>query len=726
MSAAAPVARDDAAAAPVARHDAGPRSLGRSWVHLTALASLAFAQPLLDVLGRYPAFFAAHDVGRWGVVAFALAVLLGPALVLLCIEALATLANRRAGRIVHLVLIGVLGAVFALTLLRRLGWAPLPTFAASAALGAALGAAYARAEVLRSICTVLGLAPILFGFLFLFTSNASSLVTAGDPRVWDARGTSSPPIVVVAFDAFPVGLLMDRKAHIDAGRFPNFARFARAGTWYPNATNVHENTVFSVPSILDGNFPEAGQEPAVSDHPANLFTLLGSTYEMRIAEEATNLCPADRGERPNDPGGSARLTLLADDASVVYSYLVAPNALRDDLPAINDRWRNFRESGERGRALPPNKVISRLTGGERPQRFHGSVDAIRTGRKPTLDFMHVLLPHEPLEYLPTGQRYRPGAQRDSSLDGTPSYDNAFLSDQAFQRHLLQTGYVDRLLGELMARLRAAGIWDDAMVVLTADHGASFRVKPTPAPPFVIGRLGYRRELTAENVQDIVTVPLFVKYPGQAQGRVDTKWGRTIDVLPTIADVLGIRLPFRVDGRSLLPPRPEPATLEFRHSDGSRLDVDRATLERRKAASLAHQIDLLGTGSWDRAYRIGPHQELIGRSVSALPALPRGPLSATVEDAEKLLRVDPEASDSPSFIAGRLSGGAPDGHQLAFALDGRIVSTGRSFASIGTKRLNFSSLLPPDAFRSGANRLDVYAIDSSGGRLGLVPLSGEGA
>jgi hypothetical protein len=712
-------------AAPVTRNHAGLRSLGRAGVHLTALASLAFAQPLLDVLGRYPAFFAAHDVTRWGVVAFALALLLGPGLILLGIEALATLASRRAGQIVHLVFVGGLGAVFALTLMRRLGWAPAPTFAVSAGLGAALAAGYARAEVLRSICSVLGLAPILFGFLFLFTSNASSLVTAGDARVWDARGTSSPPIVLVSFDAFPVQMLMDRDSHIDAGRFPNFAAFARSGTWYPNATNVHENTVFSVPSILDGKLPEPGQEPAVHDHPDNLFTLLGHTYEMRVSEEATNLCPAGLCERPNDPGGTARLAQLVDDASVVYEYLVAPNALRDRLPAINDRWRNFRESARRGQA-PRNTVINRLVGGERPKRFRGSVAAIRAGTRPTLDFMHVLLPHEPLEYLPTGQRYQAGSTRDPSLDGPPSYDNAFLSDQAFQRHLLQVGFVDRLLGELMAQLRRAGLWDRALVVLTADHGISFRVKPTPAPPFVLGRLGYRRELTPDNAEDIVTVPLFVKYPEQREGRIDPKWGRTIDVLPTIADVLGIRLPFRVDGRSLRPPRPVPAALEFRRSDSSRVDIDRATLEQRKAQSLAHQIGLLGTTSWDRAYRIGPHPELIGKDVATLSTLPRGELSATVEDAGKLAQVDPDSSDSPSHVAGRLSGADPADRELAFAVNGRIVSTGRSFASLGPHRLSFSSMLPPDAFRRGGNQLDVYELDSSSGRLGLVPLGRVGA
>ena len=243
--------------------------------------------------------------------------------------------------------------------------------------------------------------------------------------------------------------------------------------------------MFAVPAILDGKVPKAGQQPTVQDHPENLFTLLGNRYDMRVSEEATNLCPARLCERPNDRGATARLTLLADDASVVYEYLVAPDAMRDRLPAINDRWRNFRDSPETGgeQAVARNQVISRLVGGQRPQRFETSVDAIRPGRRPTLDFIHVLLPHEPLEYLPTGQRYQ--AVAGSGLATAPSYDNAFLTDQSLQRHLLQVGFVDRLLGQLMTQMRRTGLWDRAMVVLVADHGISFRVKPTPAPPFAV-------------------------------------------------------------------------------------------------------------------------------------------------------------------------------------------------------------------------------------------------
>ena len=57
--------------------------------------------------------------------------------------------------------------------------------------------------------------------------------------------------------------------------------------------------------------------------------------------------------------------------------------------------------------------------------------------------------------------------------------------------------------------------------------------------------------------DVLPVPMFVKYPGQKGAAVDRRNAELIDVVPTIADVLGIDLPWRVDGASLLdadPPR----------------------------------------------------------------------------------------------------------------------------------------------------------------------------
>jgi hypothetical protein len=683
-------------------------------LHLLVLSAFAFAQPLLDLLGRYPAFFAAHGITGFDLVLFALVLVLVPPIVLGGIEALVQLVSGRGREVLHLVFVGLLTALFALGIVRRFGWGLFPTVAVALALGAGGVFSYLRVGGVRRAVTILTIAPALFLFLFLFSSNSSSLLTGSEAKVWDAKETFRPPIVLVTFDAFPVQLLMDKRDHIDAERFPNFAKFVgEGGTWYPNATNVDENTTFSVPSILDGKVPTAHQAPTLQDHPTNIFTLLGHTYDMHVSEEVTNMCPGSLCSRPNEGSAGDKFDVLASDVGVVFEYLIAPDDQQDDLPPISDRWRDFRNI-ETGNAKQPHGVLARLASGQRPERFRGSLAAIRDEGRPTLDFLHVLLPHEPLQYLPDGRNYEVGTEHDSSLDGPPSYDNPFLTDQAFQRHVLQVGYTDRLVGELIDRLKAQGLWDKAIVVITADHGISFRVKPGPAPPFVPGKLGYRRDLTQENAQDIVTVPLFVKYPGKHKGAVDPKWGRTIDILPTIADVLGIKLPFKVDGSSLRPPRPVPPEITVRKTNGDDVKLDVPALEKRKDESLAHQLSLLGT-TWPAVYRIGPHAELIGKP--AQHALAKGALTAHVEDGGKLDDVDLDDNASPAFVGGTLSGGPPEDHDLAFALNGTIVSTGVSFHAIGTHRLNFASMLPEDAIRAGHNDLAIYEITDGG----LVPL-----
>jgi len=142
------------------------------------------------------------------------------------------------------------------------------------------------------------------------------------------------------------------------------------------------------------------------------------------------------------------------------------------------------------------------------------------------------------------------------------------------------------------------------------------------------------------------------------------------------------------------------------------------LEQRKDESLAHQLQLLGT-TWADAYKIGPHRELIGKPVSALDVAAHGPLTAHVNDAGELADVDNDKPLSPSNIVGTISGGDPASHDLAFALNGTVVSTGVSFKDLGTRDLNFSTLLPTDALRAGRNDLQVYEI--SGGQL--VPMGG---
>jgi membrane-anchored protein YejM (alkaline phosphatase superfamily) len=97
--------------------------------------------------------------------------------------------------------------------------------------------------------------------------------------------------------------------------------------------------------------------------------------------------------------------------------------------------------------------------------------------------------------------------------------------QIYQRHLLQVRYVDRLVGDLVQRLKQEGLWDRALIVVTADHGVSFRA----GSPF--------KEPDDKNVADIMSVPLFIKLPGQHGGSISDLNVQSIDVLPTIPHVI---------------------------------------------------------------------------------------------------------------------------------------------------------------------------------------------
>ena len=135
---------------------------------------------------------------------------------------------------------------------------------------------------------------------FLFISLACHCSVVGiltsvplavdDRQGIDVEVRSRTPVVLVVFDNFRE-LVSAADGSLDGVRYPNFARFARERVWYPRATTVHASTTQAVPAILTGLHPRQGQLPTLTDHPTNLFTLLGERYSIRAAEQATRLCP---------------------------------------------------------------------------------------------------------------------------------------------------------------------------------------------------------------------------------------------------------------------------------------------------------------------------------------------------------------------------------------------------------------------------------------------------
>ena len=691
---------------------AGPqrRELLERAAQVAALWGFAVAQPLFHLLGEHPEFFATRVSPRADIVAIAFGVALIPPILLMGTEWVAGLASRALAWGLQLAYVAVLGAAIALQVLALDAW--LPGLVIAVVAGAVAAVMYAESPAARSLLTVLSPAPVVFLAVFLLLSDVSPLVLGDTEEVQAAGDVPRAPVVLVIFDELPVHSLMSASGGIDARRFPNFARLAGDATWYRNTASVDQDTPYAVPAILDGRLPRRERLPVAADHPQSIFTLLGKRYELHVREDGTTLCPPSLCAKGARQSFGERMRSLSGDVGLTYAHLVLPDRLERELPAVTQNWRRLAGGADTTEAVADARGTRRETKRQRYRRLHANlaagrqqrfrefVDAIEGGSRPRLHLIHILLPHVPLQYLPSGHRYRRSPKEAlPGLDHRPGYAVPFLVKQSYQRHLLQLQATDRLLRRLLDRLHAVGIYDRALVAVVADHGISFR-------------LGHDRRLVrAANVEDIAPVPFFVKAPGQSRARMSDKPLRTVDVLPTLADILGLKIPWDIDGRSAR--ASTVAAQRRRHIVSKRFLhvylVDTPWYERRSRAALARKRRLFG----DRAYAVGPRAQLVGRRVGELsPPLHR--VRAVVVGPERFHRVDPKTGFVPTHLVGRIEPGRLGGGRiLAVAVNGTMAATGRTFTLDGSGDEQFSLLIPERALRRGSNRLEFLVVAEGG-------------
>lgn len=159
----------------------------------------------------------------------------------------------------------------------------------------------------------------------------------------------------------------------------------------------------------------------------------------------------------------------------------------------------------------------------------------------------------------------------------------------------EIAYSDESLGTLLDHLRRLGVYDRTLVVFTSDHGE--------------GR-GEHDETTHSMLVYNTTlhVPLIIKPPTDLAGwqggglRLAPRVA-TVDVLPTVLDVLGLDIPGDIQGQSLLPMLKDPATVG---DETSRRPIYAETLSPRITRNWGEQRALFKD---DYKYIHGPRQEL---------------------------------------------------------------------------------------------------------------------
>ncbi len=183
----------------------------------------------------------------------------------------------------------------------------------------------------------------------------------------------------------------------------------------------------------------------------------------------------------------------------------------------------------------------------------------RENEQPLFLFLHHKIPHDP--YLASPPRFlhrfledpAPGLplsrddfrrRPDGGYDEESFWDGVDYDNPRHLRHMIdlydgEILYSDYIFQQVVTILQAEGIYDDSLIILLSDHGEEFNEHG-----------GYRHwKLFVETLN----VPLIVKFPGEEfAGKTIEPHVRTLDLLPTLFEYLGIPIYYPVQGVSFLP------------------------------------------------------------------------------------------------------------------------------------------------------------------------------
>ena len=165
-------------------------------------------------------------------------------------------------------------------------------------------------------------------------------------------------------------------------------------------------------------------------------------------------------------------------------------------------------------------------------------------REKFLLFLHTYQVHCPY-FPPEPYRSEFAGWYDGTLDAKYKCGRYFQSldmrekDYNYLRSLYmgEVRYTDEFIGEFIRLLKKLKIYDNATIILFSDHGES---------------LGERKYVGHNQMYQVqLRIPMILKLPGIKPDRL-TSPVESVDIMPTLFDLLQIKPPYAFQGRSILP------------------------------------------------------------------------------------------------------------------------------------------------------------------------------
>lgn len=109
-------------------------------------------------------------------------------------------------------------------------------------------------------------------------------------------------------------------------------------------------------------------------------------------------------------------------------------------------------------------------------------------------------------------------------------------ENVWRAYLGLTNYADELIGEIFKTLKDKEIYDNSIIIFTADHG---------------DHLGQHKMFQKMEMYDqAINIPLIIKIPGEKAQKISMNVSH-LDIVPTILECINKEIPNNLDGESLL-------------------------------------------------------------------------------------------------------------------------------------------------------------------------------
>jgi hypothetical protein len=500
-----------------------------SWI--VSVGILAVVIPASDKIASNDVFFAAHGVSPIAWIVLLVAGLVAGWLVLAGILALLKrFLPALAYDIVTAALMLVITWFFVGNVLARTLFSDNPN------VGPAVGLVVAIAITLVARRVKMG------SVLFVFASVAAAipLVTT----VWNGSQTpattpfafdsaSPPSVVYVISDELQYPLAFNEAGEVRP-ELPNLRALTETATRYTRVYAGANYTDYAVPSQLTGISNVAGQgTDRMQKVRAGLGIVPGmaGTYSIIMQSPIYQFECKDAGcasvGSDQSVSAVARYWSFAKDTAAIAGKTALAAPFADYFPSLDGKWKDFWSGGDEfGDNAEGNSVAKVISGVKKSVETYPGT--------PFFAFWHSIRTHAPWAVDRQGVDLYPArlpVVEGSHMIGTDKQGKYSTQDLTYlERRLYADSAVDfdRQLGALVAELKATGRFDNTMIVVTADHGATM-------PAFQDRRFG---DTLGQRWAEVAHVPLVIKYPGQSTPDVVDKVRSTGQIAQTVLTAIG--------------------------------------------------------------------------------------------------------------------------------------------------------------------------------------------